>query len=76
MTHTSAPAFFDGCRARVDELLDAHVDMGVVEHTIDAYALDRDAKDALWLWVYGRRARLISHGERPQPAMLDGDGHD
>lgn len=76
MTRASAPAFFDGCRARVDELLDAHADIGVVELTIDAYALDRDAKDALWLWVYGRRARRISHGDRPQPAMLEGDGHD
>jgi hypothetical protein len=48
--------------------------MGVVETAIDAYALDRDEKDALWLWSYGRRARNASGRQRP--AMSEGHGHD
>jgi hypothetical protein len=58
MTTTGAPIRFDGCRARVDELLDAHADMELVERTIDACVLDRDEKDALWLWASGRHDRL------------------
>lgn len=76
MSSANAPAVFDGCRASVDELLDAGVDMGVVERTIDDYALDREEKDALWLWASGRRDRLIGGGGRPQPAISQGDGHD
>jgi hypothetical protein len=30
MSRTIAHLPFDGCRERVDELLDAHVDMGVI----------------------------------------------
>jgi len=75
-----APVLFDGCRARVDELLDAHADMGAVERTIDDTALGREEKDALWLWARGRRDRLISEG-RPWPETRNqgiavGDGHD
>ncbi len=75
MSSTDVPVLFDGCRARVDELLDAHADMGVVERAIDASALNGEEKDALWLWASGRRDRLISHGGRPQPAT-SADGHD
>jgi hypothetical protein len=59
--------FFDNWRARIDELLDEHAAMGVVELTIDAAdALDSDEKDALWLWARGRRDRLVADAsERP-----------
>jgi hypothetical protein len=69
---------FDGCRQRVDELLDAHVDIGVVEVTIDAFALSREEKDALWLWASGQRDRLISSGGgRPRSAIsAAADAHD
>jgi hypothetical protein len=55
-----AAVVFDGWRSRVDELLAARVPMSVVECMIDAYALDREAKDALWLWASARRDRLKS----------------
>jgi hypothetical protein len=61
MTTNGIPLLFDGCRARVDELLDARADMEVVEQEIDACGLDRDEKDALWLWASGRRERLRRH---------------
>jgi hypothetical protein len=32
--------------------------MELVERTIDACVLDRDEKDALWLWASGRHDRL------------------
>jgi hypothetical protein len=70
-----ATAVFDGCRDRVEKLLDAHADMGVVESTIDAYALDRDEKDALWLWSRGQRPRSHARG-RQRSAMSEGHGHD
>jgi hypothetical protein len=76
MSSSDAPVLFDGCRARVDDLLDAHADMGVVERAIDASALGREEKDALWLWASGRRAGLVGDGGRPEPAMSGGDGHD
>jgi hypothetical protein len=61
MSQATTPAVFDRCRARIEELLEGHADMSVVERTIDdQYALDRDQKDALWLWASGRRTRLIS----------------
>lgn len=70
-----ATAVFDGCRDRVEELLDARADMGVVERTIDAYALDRDEKDALWLWSHGRAPR--GHARGLQRSVLpEGHGHD
>jgi hypothetical protein len=66
MTSAAAAAVFDNCRARIDELLDSHADMGVVEHAIDAaYALDGEEKDALWLWACGRRDRLVSGAAEP-----------
>jgi hypothetical protein len=43
----------------VRELLAAGVDMTEVERTIEAYCLDRDHKDALWLWAMGRRERPL-----------------
>lgn len=55
MSAGEPPPFFDFCRAGVADLLDAHVDMETVERTIDAYALQGDEKDALWLWAIGRR---------------------
>ena len=58
MTTTGAPPAFDGCRERLDELVRARGDMDAVERVIDSYALDRDLKDALWLWASGRRDRL------------------
>jgi hypothetical protein len=58
MTTTGAPVPFDGCRARVDRLFDAHADMELVERAIDACVLDRDEQDALWLWASGRQDRL------------------
>jgi hypothetical protein len=76
MTSTDAPVLFDGCRAQVEELLDAHVDMGLVERVIDASALGRDERDALWLWASGRSERLMGDGGRLQPAMTAGAGHD
>jgi len=76
MTRTEAPVHFDGCRERVDELVETHADMGVVERTIDTYALGREEKDALWLWASGRRDRLATHGDRPQPVIPGGDGDD
>jgi hypothetical protein len=65
MSTTGNPFPFEGCRARVDELLDARADMEVVEQAIDACGLDRDEKDALWLWASGRRQRLTR-----QPPLL------
>lgn len=63
MSSSDTPGFFDFCRARIDELLDHHADMGIVERTIDdANALDREEKDALWLWASERRHRIISGG--------------
>lgn len=59
MSSMDSPAFFDCCRAGVAELIDAGAGMEVVERTIDAYALDPDEKDALWLWARGRHDRLI-----------------
>jgi hypothetical protein len=60
MSSTVAPVVFDGYRSWVDELLAKNVPMGVVEHMIDACALEREDRDALWLWASGRRDRLIS----------------
>jgi hypothetical protein len=52
--------------------------MGLVERTIDASALDRDEKDALWLWSRGRRPRSHppSARGRQRSAMSEGHGHD
>jgi hypothetical protein len=76
MTTTGIPVAFDGCRARVDELLDARADMEAVERAIDVCVLDRDEKDALWLWASGRhdwltrRSSLLatSEGDRDDEA--------
>jgi hypothetical protein len=75
---SKATAVFDGCRDRVGKLLDANADMRVVERTIDAYALDRDEKDALWLWSDGQRPRGHARhgGGRQRSAMSEGHGHD
>jgi hypothetical protein len=61
VTTNGARLVFDGCRARVDELLDACV-------------LDRDEKDALWLWASGRRERLTR--QPPLLATSEGEGDD
>jgi hypothetical protein len=73
-----ATAVFDGCRERVDDLLDANADRRLVDSTIDAYALDRDEKDALWLWSHGRRPRgqARAAGSRRRPAISEAGGHD
>jgi hypothetical protein len=78
MSSTRATAVFDGCRDRVDELLDANADTRVVDSTIDAYALDRDEKDALWLWSQGCRPRgqARAAGGRQRPAIAEAGGHD
>lgn len=78
MSSTKATAVFDGCRDRVDELLEANADMRVVDSTIDAYALDRDEKDALWLWSHGcrPRGRARTAGGRRRPAISEAGGHD
>lgn len=60
MSSTVAPVVFDGYRSWVDELLAENVPMGVIEQMIDACALERENRDALWLWASGRRDRLIS----------------
>lgn len=62
MSSTDFPASFRSCRAGVGELLAAGVDMAEVERTIEAYALDRDQKDALWLWAIGQRERPSARG--------------
>ncbi len=59
MTRADTPAFFDCCCAGAAELLDAGAGMDVIQATIEAYALDREEKDALWLWAHGRHDRLI-----------------
>lgn len=59
MSTANTPAFFDCCRAGVAELIDAGAGMDVIERTIDAYALDPDEQDALWLWARGPHDRLI-----------------
>ena len=50
-------ASFLSCQAGVRELLVDGVDIVEVERTIDAYPLERDHKDALWLWAVGGRER-------------------
>jgi len=57
MSAAHGPVFFDCCRAAIAELIETDAGMDVVECTIDAYALERDEKDALWLWAAGRRTR-------------------
>ncbi|HEV7883219.1 MAG TPA: hypothetical protein VGO81_06600 [Solirubrobacteraceae bacterium] len=49
-------------------------DDDAVERVIDSYALDRDLKDALWLWANGRRDRLARSPSRP--ATSNGERHD
>jgi hypothetical protein len=55
MSSNDALLLYDCCRAEVAELLDAHADFDVVEGAIDGCALDRDEKDALWLWASAPR---------------------
>ena len=47
------------CRVRVNGLLDASAGMGVVERSIEAYALTGEEKSALWLGAWSRRYPLI-----------------
>jgi hypothetical protein len=75
MSSRKATAVFNRCRDGVARLLDAHADMGVVERAIDGYALDRDEKDALWLWSHGRTPRSRAGG-RQRSAISEGHGHD
>jgi hypothetical protein len=65
----SDPLCFDSCRAAITALLELDPRTEVVEHTIEAYPLDREAKDALWLWAVGRRtgAARSSVGFRSLP---------
>jgi hypothetical protein len=62
MSATEIPDPFLSCRAGVGELLAGGVPMAEVERTIDAYPLDRDQKDALWLWAIGRREQPLHVG--------------
>lgn len=55
MSTVDAPPVFDCCRDAVTELVEAGADVDVVERAIETYALDRDEKDALWLWLWGLR---------------------
>jgi len=84
MSAAHGPVFFDCCRAAITELIEADAGMDVVECTIDAYALDRDEEDALWLWAAGRRTRsprravnvsFSRRTPRTQPELLY-DRHD
>lgn len=45
--------FFDCCRDAITELVEAGADVDAVERAIETYGLDRDEKDALWLWLWG-----------------------
>ena len=62
MSAAEIPASFLACRAGVCELLAAGVEMAEVERTIDAYPLERDQKDALWLWAIVRREQPLHVG--------------
>ncbi len=62
MSSTDALAFFHHCCAGVHTLLLADVEMAVVEQTIDGYTLDREEKDAVWLWASARRDHLVING--------------
>lgn len=67
MATTGVPVTpFDGYRAWIDELLDARADMELIERAIDGCVLDRDEKDALWLWASGRGDRRT---RRPPPLI-------
>ena len=72
---STTTSYFDRCRMEIDELLDARADMGLVERTTDAYALDDEEKDALWLWASGRRNRLASDASARSP-IGRADAHD
>ena len=70
-TRSPVAAVFDRWRARIDDLLAGHADMGVVEHAIAAAdALDGEEKDALWLWASGRRDRHLNGA--PHPPLIGG----
>jgi hypothetical protein len=62
MSTTDSPASFLSSRTGVRELLAAGADMAAVERAIEADTLDRDQKDALWLWAIGQRARTLGAG--------------
>ena len=47
------------CRTRVDALVDASAGMGVIERTIEAFALPSEEKASLWLGAWSRRYPLI-----------------
>ena len=82
MSRIDAPSFFDCCRAAIAELLDADAGMDVIQRAIDAYALDREQQDALWLWAIGRPTGASTFApDRPfvartQPAGFDEDRRD
>ena len=42
-------------RARVDEMLEAHAGMDVVERAIEASPLPSEEKSVVWLWAWSRR---------------------
>lgn len=75
MSTADAPLVFDCCRDAVTELVEAGADLDVVERAIETYGLDRDEKDALWLWLWGlsrparsaARARFATSGTTGVP---------
>lgn len=70
---------FDCCRDAITELVEAGADVDTVEQAIETYGLDRDEKDALWLWLWelsrkrsAAKARFATSGTTGVPR--DGGG--
>ena len=59
------------CRARVDALVDAGAGMGVIERTIEAFALPSEEKAVLCLGAWSRRYPVI---DEPCDAVIRGSG--
>lgn len=57
MSASDITASFPSCQAGIRELLESGIHIAEVERTIDAYPLEREHKDALWLWAVGGRER-------------------
>lgn len=62
---SDAEMLFAACRRRVDRVLDADASSEELEHTIDAFPLDCDAKAALWLWASSQRPAARDDGPLP-----------
>ena len=58
MSPPEPASFYNCCRAEVTALLDARTPVRAVERRIDAFAVDANAKAALWLGAYGCGGRL------------------